>query len=708
MSKILANEIANYGDDSPIDLKEGLNVPAGKPIQAAGSSGTSGQVLSTTGTTIQWVTPFTGSYTDLTNKPTIPAAQVNADWNASSGLGVILNKPVVPAQPSVTTAAAGSAALAYNTANGEFTFTPPDLSSFATETYVTTRGYISSYTETDPVFTASAAANITNIKINNWDTAFGWGNHASAGYLTLESDTLQTVINRGNTSTSPAYFTAKLQYSNAFVAADITSSLATTYDGFFLKNTTDGNAYYSHNTAWKKLLNEDSILDNLSDVDLSVAPTNGQVLKWDSGTSRWKAANDLTGGGGGGLSLSDLSVQSATAAAGGSLVYNNGSGVFTYTPPDLSSYITSLGDAIRDADFTTNGIMKRSGAGVYTSITDNTANWDTAFGWGNHASQGYLTQLPVHGLGVHTGVTLTTETAGDLLRYSGTQWENWAPDYATQTWVQSQNYFVGIPSEVVQGNSKAEVIGTGQLDGEFKVTLQDATYTGAGKISFRQYTDGNYNITELNPYTDGNVSGNSRLILNNTVTTNAWSEIHFKRTGASPGTSIIRSGGGGSGGYIQFYPVDGNNDFSISATGTYTRLNAFIGGTLTAGGLTYPTVNGTNGQVLTSDGAGNVAWAAGGGGGGASVTIADTPPAASAGDLWWESDTGRLKIYYQDTDTIQWVDVNAPLRQDRIASTGAPSAASDTGVAGDIRYDSGYVYIAVATNTWKRAALTTW
>ena len=706
MSKILANEIANYGDDSPIDLKEGLNVPAGKPIQAAGSSGTTGQVLSTTGTTIQWVTPFTGSYTDLTNKPTIPAAQVNADWNASSGLGVILNKPVVPAQPSVTTASAGTASLAYNTANGEFTFTPPDLSSFATETYVTTRGYISSYTETDPIFSASAASNITTTKISNWDTAFGWGNHASAGYLTLESDTLQTVINRGNTSTSPAYFTSKLYYQNNFATADLTVSLAAQYPGMFTTDQTSAKAYASFNNEWNELLTWYSSINDLLDVDtVTAAPQNGQVLKWDSTSSKWKPANDLTGGGGGGLSLSDLSVQSATPAGGGSLVYNDGSGVFTYTPPDLSSYITSLGDAIRDADFTTDGIMKRSSAGVYTSITDNTANWDTAYGWGNHASGGYLTQLPVHGLGVHTGVTLTTETAGDLLRYSGTQWENWAPDYATQTWVQQQNYFVGIPSEVVQGNSKAEVIGTGQLDGEFKVTLQDATYTGAGKISLRQYTDGSYNITELNPYTDGNVSGNSRLILNNTVTTNAWSEIQFKKSGASSGTSTIRSNPGVN---IQYYPVDGNNDFQISGTGTYTRLNAIIGGSLTAGGLTYPTVNGTNGQVLTSDGAGNVAWAAGGGGGGASVTISDTPPAASAGDLWWESDTGRLKIYYQDTDTIQWVDVNAPLRQDRIASTGAPSAASDTGVAGDIRYDSGYVYIAVATNTWKRAALTTW
>lgn len=35
----------------------------------------------------------TGSYNDLSNKPTIPAAQVNADWNSSSGVSEILNKP---------------------------------------------------------------------------------------------------------------------------------------------------------------------------------------------------------------------------------------------------------------------------------------------------------------------------------------------------------------------------------------------------------------------------------------------------------------------------------------------------------------------------------------------------------------------------------------------------------------------------------------
>lgn len=34
-----------------------------------------------------------GSYNDLSDKPTIPAAQVNSDWNAASGVTQILNKP---------------------------------------------------------------------------------------------------------------------------------------------------------------------------------------------------------------------------------------------------------------------------------------------------------------------------------------------------------------------------------------------------------------------------------------------------------------------------------------------------------------------------------------------------------------------------------------------------------------------------------------
>lgn len=56
-----------------------------------------------------------------------------------------------------------------------------------------------------------------------------------------------------------------------------------------------------------------------------------------------------------------------------------------------------------------------------------------------------------------------------------------------------------------------------------------------------------------------------------------------------------------------------------------------------------------------------------GGSGGASVTVSDNPPTLSSdGDLWWESDTGRLKVYYVDADTAQWVDASPPITQPNV------------------------------------------
>ena len=41
-------------------------------------------------------------------------------------------------------------------------------------------------------------------------------------------------------------------------------------------------------------------------------------------------------------------------------------------------------------------------------------------------------------------------------------------------------------------------------------------------------------------------------------------------------------------------------------------------------------------------------------------------------------------------------------------SSAPPATASSTGVAGTITYDSSYIYICTATNTWKRVAVATW
>lgn len=52
------------------------------------------------------------------------------------------------------------------------------------------------------------------------------------------------------------------------------------------------------------------------------------------------------------------------------------------------------------------------------------------------------------------------------------------------------------------------------------------------------------------------------------------------------------------------------------------------------------------------------------------------------------------------------VDINSDTLRLRTSKT--PASAGDAGNAGDICWNSGYLYVCVATDTWKRAALSTW
>jgi hypothetical protein len=44
----------------------------------------------------------------------------------------------------------------------------------------------------------------------------------------------------------------------------------------------------------------------------------------------------------------------------------------------------------------------------------------------------------------------------------------------------------------------------------------------------------------------------------------------------------------------------------------------------------------------------------------------------------------------------------------RVVNSKTPASSSDTGTAGDICWDSSYIYICTATNTWRRVAHATW
>ena len=639
MSKILANQIANYGDNSPIEIKEGLNIPIGKPLQAAGESGSSGQLLSSTGSSVEWVSAFDGNYNSLTDKPSIPAAQVQSDWNAVGTVAEILNKPIIPAQPSVVLAAAGNSTLTYNSSNGEFTYTPPDLSGYAT------------------------TANIANAA--NWDTAYGWGDHAAAGYVTEEVDTLDTVTGRGaSTTTGITLSTSNLILDSASdqriqhnVSGTETSKIIFRSSGSVDYYASNGMSFYATSNASPinrrlTLLTSGGVsveyqnstklettsagvtitgdlsvsgttdldIEDLNNVDITGGLSDQQVLKWDSASSSWKPANDLVGGAQG-VALTDLSVTTAPAGST-ALSYNNTNGVFTFTPPDLSDYDTAFGWGDHaQAGYLTTETDPVFAASPAANVTLSKINqWDTAYGWGNHANGGYL-----------------VATAQDKT--------NWNTAFGWSDHAQA-GYLTA------EADTLATVLGRGNT------TTLDITTTG--KI---YYSNNFADLTALNAVNASTYHG-------------MFAHVH----------------------------AEGHGYFAHAAT--WTQL-LDTGSSLSELADVTTTTPNTN-DVLTWDGS-NWGPAAGGGGGGANVTISDTAPgSATVGDLWWESDKGRLKIYYNDTDSTQWVDASPPLQQDKIATSSAPATATSTGTAGEIRYDADYVYICVATNTWKRSALTTW
>jgi len=93
--------------------------------------------------------------------------------------------------------------------------------------------------ESDPVFGASAASGITSPDITNWNTAYSWGNHATAGYLT--SVTTNSTLTGDGTGTNPLGI--NLNNSNTWTAQqNINANVANDYAFFVTNPANDGSA----------------------------------------------------------------------------------------------------------------------------------------------------------------------------------------------------------------------------------------------------------------------------------------------------------------------------------------------------------------------------------------------------------------------------------------------------------------------------------
>ena len=299
-------------------------------------------------------------------------------------------------------AAAGDGGITYDDSTGVLTYSPPDLS-----------GYLTGYTETADLQDVTTNGSTTNVATTIFTGGTGAARldvqnagayaislNASAGVGINTADgvglyigNLATNVWRASISGSTGDITG-----NKFVKTSGTSSQFLKADG-----SVDSSTYLTSIDITSENLND------LADVNAGT-PTDGHVLKWDAGTSKWIAAADQTATGGSGISLTDLSV-TTNAAGTSALSYNNGTGVFSYTPPDLSSVSTDLTVFSIGSNATASG-----GGGLAYNNTNG------VFTYSPPDLSSFITGLS---MGELDDVTITGSPAiNSVLKWSGTAWIN--------------------------------------------------------------------------------------------------------------------------------------------------------------------------------------------------------------------------------------------------------------------------------------------
>jgi hypothetical protein len=182
-------------------------------------------------------------------------------------------------------------------------------------------------------------------------------------------------------------------------------------------------------------------LYDLSNVYSSSSPSDGQVLSWDNANSYWKPTTVSAGSSG--IALTDLSASNGVAG-NASLSYNNSTGAFTFTPPDLSGYATT---SSLSSYATTASLATVATSGAYGDLT------------GTPNLSSYLTGITGESLYSLSNVnTSSSPTDGQVLT-----WDN-ANSYWKPTTVSSGtsiNYLASTSTSAAATNSKPKSIAIG-------------------------------------------------------------------------------------------------------------------------------------------------------------------------------------------------------------------------------------------------------
>ena len=137
----------------------------------------------------------------------------------------------------------------------------------------------------------------------------------------------------------------------------------------------------------------------------------------------------------------------------------------------------------------------------------------------------------------------------------------------------------------------------------------------------------------------------------------------------------------------QFTATDGFN-LGISSAGT----------SITGGPVKTLNFIGTGNTILYNASTDVVDISIAGGG----VAVSTTAPSGpEEGDLWWNSDSGNLAIYYEDGDSNQWVSAGAVGAQGPQGATGAASTTGYPGTVGQLLQHNGTSFVGIASTGYR-------
>ena len=445
-----------------------------------------------------------------------------------------------------------------------------------------------------------------------------WNALDSAG--TSGDPHILTITNTGNSGTVTAVGT-----SGSITGGTITSTGTITHltsaghthvpttasqSGKFLKAVTD----YGGSEAWATLTEAD-----ISDLGTYLTSSQAQSAYLTKSSPTLTA--DTT------LSMNNARISARTSAGGGSdglgtagqvlHSHANGGGVYWATVADDMQWILEdhSGDQVTVADGkyvkfvagTGLNINWNGGTGAVDNEYDldftisgyNNSNWDTAYGWGNHASGGYLTGITGQAIGSLSNVDSSSPSNGQILKYNtgSSSWvvsnntvtigsinditdvsitgttDNYILMYenATGRWKNEPTTDITSVGTIGTGVWNASVIASAKLDADTAHLSEAQTFSGAKTFS-------------------ANAVFNGEVLVNNTSSGNA--KLYIKGGGTSTANSLYITDSAGA----DILYVKDNKSAKFYGT-LETVGNATFGGdvTISSGkGLIVSWAEGTN------------------------------------------------------------------------------------------------------------------